>query len=143
MKKGARVNTVHDTCHWWETGNYDSFLSATGDVIEIIAKSPHSHYFKDVYDFLKRKFEFQVSASENKTALHRSLDLQGAKLSGTVFIDKDVTVGQNIELRNSIVNAGANVTTSLARQMILQQEAILQHDKKFRSVVLQADVDPS
>lgn len=119
IKNGAIVNTVHDQCQWWETGNYDSFLAATSDVIDIISKNS-SNYFDDVYKFLGRKLEMNISINgANKSAIHKSLVLQDVKTSGVVFADQGVRIAPHLKINNSLINTGAIVDSSLDNVMVL------------------------
>jgi len=108
LARGARVNTLFDQCRWWETGNFASFLQATGDVIEMTARQAATH-FQDVYRLIGKEFNFDVDVrGAHRIARHASVKFDGTA-QGTVFIDEGAQLAGRMALRDCIINAGAKV----------------------------------
>lgn len=114
IHEGATINTLHDTCRWWETGEFGSFLKATGDAIEIAAADPRANHFRDVQEFLGLDFDYQFQTAGKKVAIHRSTPSSGVATAGTVFIDRNAQLGLNISVRDAIINSGANIKKSIS-----------------------------
>jgi len=123
IAKGAVVNTVFDPCQWWETGDFQSFLKASGDVIEIMHRSPDKNYFKDVYAFLNKPYNLLTDVSGNrKVARDAAVILDREATDGIVFVDSDVRVSAKTQLKNALVNSGMSVEGPLADTMIFRED---------------------
>jgi mannose-1-phosphate guanylyltransferase len=122
MSKGALVNTLFDSCQWWETGNFASFMKATGDVIDIVHANPKSNYIRDVYSFVGKHFLFSTHIDGSKIARHESAHGNPVHCQGVVFIDRGVSLKENITLNNTLVNEGTVVNTSLSDTMIFAED---------------------
>lgn len=49
--KGATVNTVFDSCNWWETGDIQSYNIAKNAALKIFSQKAESNYFQKVRSF--------------------------------------------------------------------------------------------
>lgn len=116
---GARVSTLHDVCAWWETGNFNSLLSAMDEVIK---NSHHQDYIQSIFKEFGFNYDYEILLSKNLTlAKHRTAQTNSAQMSGTVFIDSGSTIAPGSTVENAIIGAKSR-SGSLKNQMILPGE---------------------
>lgn len=118
---GAKISTLHDSCAWWETGNFPSLLAAMDDVMKTPA---HQDYIRGVFKEFGFEYNYEISLSGNLTlAKHKTATAKDVDMSGTVFLDQGCKIAPGSSLQNVIIGANSQ-TATLQNQMLLPGEKL-------------------
>lgn len=104
IDKGEMVTTLHlNDCHWFETGNFNSFLNASKEITHA-----HWNYVESVHSFFSQRLSV-IQNSEQDLLVHHTNQNIPADLNfhGFNTLGKQVQLPKNITLANSFVCDGA------------------------------------
>lgn len=122
MRKGEIVSVVTEEGFWWETGNFDSFFTATKEAMQLIAKKQDNAFFQHVYTWANKSFVFSIKENNSDIVfLHSSSSIPTANVSGSAFIDDNTNISPNVQLRDVIVNSGSHITQSTQLTMHMKE----------------------
>lgn len=123
MARGEKVQTFTESCTWWETGNFDSFLAATVDAMKMIETREDYLFFERVYQYFNKSFDFVISHKGDATQfIHRQSTISLKSVSGNAFIDSLSKSKNDVALKDVIVNSGASVTESSTNAMFFEED---------------------
>ncbi len=126
MQKGALVNTVFETCRWWETGSLDGLLKATADVTRLVHASPEENHILSVYEAFRQNFSFKTFQSPRGTwAHHTTASVNPSTWQGTVFVDAHTQVAAKAVLKNCLLDKDLHVDKSVELQFLLNSRGSL------------------
>jgi mannose-1-phosphate guanylyltransferase len=119
MKNGEKVSVLFDRTAWWETGNFDSLVSAIGQIID---SSDHQKYIQDIFKEFHLPYDYEVSVrGDYKLAKDKNLATSTLTFKDVVFLDSQCSIEAGSLLQNAIVGRQASAA-SLSGQMILPGE---------------------
>lgn len=123
IAKGEKVQTVIESCPWWETGDMTSFMQSTEDAMKLIASGEDHKFFEDIYLYFKKSFDFKIIKKENKIQfIHKQSNVDPYSVFGSAFIDSFSTSKTNIKLTDVIINSHAHVNESSSLSMFFKED---------------------
>jgi mannose-1-phosphate guanylyltransferase len=123
IQKGEVVSTLTEPSVWWETGDFDSFLSATKSAMTLIHQTKDNGFFKKISEWQGRPFEFhQQLKGENVIFSHVSNTFPLLQLQGTVFADSGVQLKPHVHVKNSILNKNSHLSNNIQNEMCFGEQ---------------------
>jgi NDP-sugar pyrophosphorylase family protein len=117
IKNGEKVNTFKiDHCHWYETGNFKSFVLASRECL-----LHHLSYINEVHHFYGNTMEL-IKKDDDLLYKPSSLKLPHSfSWSGTVALGPNSIVEDNVHLNNTFLESNAHIkaNSSLKNQFVL------------------------
>ncbi|MCJ8275441.1 MAG: NDP-sugar synthase [Bdellovibrionales bacterium] len=114
--KGETINCFKiDSCHWYETGNFNGFMEASQKVL-----SSDIDYLIKVHQFYNQDMEL-LKLGDHLLWKEKQLNLPNDfSWTGTVSLSPGVSIGQNVHLENVSVDKGSIIPdqTNLKDQFI-------------------------
>lgn len=123
IARGEKVQTLTESCPWWETGDMQSFMTSSEDAMKLIASGEDHKFFEDVYLYFSKSFDFKIIKKENNIQfIHKQSLVDPYTVFGSAFIDSHSTSKTNIELKDVIVNSHAQVNESSSLSMFFKED---------------------
>lgn len=123
IARGEKVQTLTESCPWWETGDIQSFMSSTEEAMKLISSGADHKFFEDVYLYFNKSFDFKIIKKENKIQFfHKQSHVDPYTVFGSAFIDIHAKSKTNIALTDVIINNSAEVNESSSLSMFFKED---------------------